>query len=42
MSYLISGIQQLGVGVADVNAAWEWYRRAFGMDVPVFEEAAGA
>ncbi|MFW5689231.1 MAG: VOC family protein, partial [Spirochaetota bacterium] len=42
MSYLISGIQQLGVGVPDVAAAWSWYRRAFGMDVPVFGEEAEA
>jgi len=42
MSYLISGIQQIGVGVADVEAAWAWYRKAFGMDVPVFQEAAEA
>ncbi|MFW5683946.1 MAG: VOC family protein, partial [Spirochaetota bacterium] len=42
MSYLISGIQQLGVGVADVEAAWAWYRTAFGMDVPVFQEEADA
>lgn len=42
MSYLISGIQQLGVGVASVEEAWPWYRKAFGMDVPVFQEAAEA
>jgi catechol 2,3-dioxygenase-like lactoylglutathione lyase family enzyme len=42
MDYLISGIQQLGVGVRDVATAWSWYRRAFGMDVPVFQEEAEA
>ena len=42
MSYVISGIQQVGVGVADVAAAWTTYRSAFGMDVPVFQEAADA
>jgi len=42
MSYTISGIQQIGVGVADVESAWAWYRQAFGMDVPVFQEAAEA
>ena len=42
MSIIISGIQQLGVGVADRNKAWEWYRKYFGMDVPVFQEAADA
>lgn len=42
MTYLISGIQQVGVGVEDVDGAWAWYRRHFGMDVPVFREAADA
>jgi catechol 2,3-dioxygenase-like lactoylglutathione lyase family enzyme len=42
VSYVISGIQQIGIGVADMTTAWEWYRRAFGMDVPVFQEAAEA
>lgn len=42
MSYIISGIQQIGIGVTNVETAWEWYRRAFGMDVPVFQEAAEA
>lgn len=38
----ISGIQQVGIGVPDVHAAWTWYRKHFGMDVPIFEEAATA
>lgn len=38
----ISGIQQIGIGVADVHAAFRWYRTHFGLDVPVFEEAAVA
>lgn len=38
----ISGIQQIGIGVPDVHAAFKWYRENFGMDVPVFEEAAEA
>lgn len=42
MTYLISGIQQVGIGVPDVESAWTWYRRHFGMDVPVFREAAPA
>ncbi|MDC7234852.1 MAG: VOC family protein [Spirochaetales bacterium] len=42
MSYLISGIQQLGVGVRSKDEAWKWYRKYFGMDVPVFQEAAEA
>ncbi len=42
MSIIISGIQQLGIGVADRDKAWEWYRKYFGMDIPVFQEAADA
>ncbi len=42
MSYFISGIQQVGIGVQDVDTAWAWYRRHFGMDIPVFREAADA
>lgn len=38
----ITGIQQIGVGVANVHEAWTWYRENFGMDVKVFEEAAVA
>ncbi|MEO6760016.1 MAG: VOC family protein [Saprospiraceae bacterium] len=38
----ISGIQQIGIGVSDVHAAFRWYRQTFGMDVPMFEEAAVA
>ncbi|MCQ2252847.1 MAG: VOC family protein [Bacteroidales bacterium] len=33
MSFQISGIQQLGVGVKDVYQAWNWYRENFGQDV---------
>ncbi len=39
---MINGIQQLGLGVPDVHAAFRWYRRHFGMDIPVFEEEAVA
>ena len=40
--YVISGIQQVGVGVKDVKTAWGWYRKSFGMDCPIFEETAEA
>lgn len=40
--YGICGIQQVGIGVPDLESAWKWYRRNFGFDVPVFEEAAEA
>jgi len=42
MAKIISGIQQLGIGVPDMNAAWKWYRGAFGMDIRMFEESAEA
>jgi catechol 2,3-dioxygenase-like lactoylglutathione lyase family enzyme len=42
MSHIISGIQQVGIGVSNVNEAFKWYNQRFGMDIPVFEEAAEA
>ena len=42
MSVIISGIQQIGIGIPQVEEAWAWYRKAFGMDIPVFDEAAEA
>ncbi len=42
MNPIISGIQQLGIGVTHVQEAFTWYRQNFGMDIPVFEEAAEA
>ncbi len=38
----ISGIQQIGVGVSNVHEAFKFYRQKFGVDVPIFEEAATA
>lgn len=42
MEYIISGIQQIGIGVTDADQAWSWYRQQFGTDVPVFSERAEA
>ncbi len=42
MKKIIAGIQQIGIGVANVQEAFTWYRQNFGMDIPVFEEAAEA
>lgn len=42
MSWTISGIQQIGVGVRDAEAAFTWYRKHFGLNVPVFKDAARA
>jgi catechol 2,3-dioxygenase-like lactoylglutathione lyase family enzyme len=42
MEKIICGIQQMGIGVPDVQSVWKWYRTMFGMDVKVFEDAADA
>lgn len=42
MEPIISGIQQVGVGIPNVHEAWKWYREHFALDIPVFEEAAVA
>lgn len=42
VSQIITGIQQVGIGVSDVEEAWKWYRRVFGTDVPVFDDEAEA
>ena len=34
----ISGIQQIGIGVEDARAAFEWYKDNFGIDCRIFEE----
>jgi len=39
---IISGIQQIGIGVTNVHEAWNWYREHFGMDIKIFEDAAVA
>jgi hypothetical protein len=40
--YIISGIQQVGIGVSNVHEAFAWYNSRLGMDIPIFEEAAEA
>lgn len=37
---LISGIQQIGIGVTNLPEAWKWYRRHFSMDIKIFEDKA--
>ena len=39
---IISGIQQIGLGNVDVYKTFDWYRKNFGMDVKIFDEAAEA
>jgi catechol 2,3-dioxygenase-like lactoylglutathione lyase family enzyme len=36
--YIISGIQQMGIGVSNVDEAWKWYIDQFGMDCLIFED----
>ncbi len=38
----INGIQQVGIGVADAEEAFDSYRKIFGMDILVFKDAATA
>jgi len=42
MKAIIGGIQQVGIGNPDCYATWDWYRKAFRIDVPIFDEAASA
>lgn len=42
MGKIICGIQQMGIGVPDVQDIWSWYRQNFGINVRIFEEAAEA
>jgi catechol 2,3-dioxygenase-like lactoylglutathione lyase family enzyme len=42
MEKIICGIQQMGIGVPNVEQSWKWYRQFFGVNIKVFEEAAEA
>lgn len=42
MSYSFGGIQQVGVGIPEIEEAWSFYAQVFGMDVSAFREAAPA
>jgi catechol 2,3-dioxygenase-like lactoylglutathione lyase family enzyme len=39
---LISGIQQMGIGVTDVAQGFEFYKQAFGMNVRMFDDTGTA
>lgn len=39
---IFSGIQQVGIGVRNVDEAWKWYKEYFGVDVLIFDEWADA
>jgi catechol 2,3-dioxygenase-like lactoylglutathione lyase family enzyme len=40
--YIISGIQQMGIGVMNVEEAWKWYIDQFGMDCRIFDDNSPA
>jgi len=42
MNRLINGIQQVGIGVKNARAAFEWYKKYFGFNTVVFEDVAEA
>lgn len=42
MEKIISGIQQIGIGVPNLHEAFDWYKEHFGMDVKVFDDEAEA
>ena len=42
MERFIHGIQQVGIGVADADAAFIWYKKIFGTDIVVFKDWATA
>lgn len=42
MQKVITGIQQVGVGVANIHEAFDWYRKHFGMDIKVFDDESTA
>ena len=41
-SKIISGIQQIGIGITDLMNAWKWYKDVFGTDIRVFEDKTQA
>ncbi len=42
MKKIISGIQQIGVGIPNVQEAWKWYRENLGFDIPVVDDKGTA
>ncbi len=42
MQKIITGIQQVGIGVTNAKEAWKWYSKYFGTDVVIFNDAAPA
>ncbi len=42
MAKIISGIQQVGIGIPNVHEAWKWYRKYFNMDIAAFDDEGRA
>ena len=42
MSYVIQGIQHIGIAVSDMDASLKLYRKLFGLDMPFFDAEAPA
>lgn len=36
--YIISGIQQIGIGVENLYQAWKYYIEVFNMDIRILED----
>jgi len=36
--YIISGIQQMGIGVTNLQEAWNWYINIFNMDIKILDD----
>ncbi|HAA20301.1 MAG TPA: glyoxalase, partial [Cytophagales bacterium] len=37
MGKIISGIQQMGIGVPNVHEGFAWYRKHFGVDIKILD-----
>lgn len=42
MGYQIGGIQQVGIGVENLEESWKWYIDKFGMDCRIFDDDSEA
>ncbi len=38
----INLLQHIGIGVPDSESSWKWYRKFFGLDIPMFDSVADA
>lgn len=42
MGNLITGIQQIGIGVVNAEEAFNWYNKTFNLNIPLFDDVADA